>query len=604
MEPLTADLARRFPALGRWADVVRNRLAAGQGVLLGETGALSTFVHVLTDARPGTVRLVPHADAGQVFYGRRTPGEVLHLDVFHSLGDVDHRLVARRIREALDRCGAGRYADFVDVQTATGGGRITGSLRFGDRETLRRAHRNHVHVAMYLPWQRLDAVFFVLDAVERAIREAGCELRLVEGLERDDGRGSTELPLSDYAAVTDSLIPEGRDRRHPSGGAGAGTRPAEGSGDRTPAADIPHDQLRWTSVELAQRLESPQLAIELLRGMERSRLRRQLVQQLVSMGVEAAEVERALEDLLQGDFARADGGEIRLTDRGRVLLRFLETHPREIHMALRSAMQRLTRNRLWSQGRIPVPGMRREQAHSGRTRVARVPEPGQRLGELAWPETVLAAAARGRTPLRVSAGDLRVHVRQRRKPVDVCLLIDASASMSGERMRAAKTLARHLLFTTRDRVAVVVFQERQVRVSVPFTRNYARVEEGLATIRPFGLTPLATGLVRTRAYLEQARPRNPLLLLITDGIPTVPHEGKNPLEDALRAAAEWRATRAGFACVGLQPNERYLTELVTAAGGALYVVEELQAQTLVAIAARERLKRIGSAPHRLGPSWS
>ncbi|HEY8449080.1 MAG TPA: VWA domain-containing protein, partial [Bacillota bacterium] len=234
--------------------------------------------------------------------------------------------------------------------------------------------------------------------------------------------------------------------------------------------------------------------------------------------------------------------------------------------------------------------------------------------DITWPDSILAAAARraralppaghgapvpfgsgpagaGALTLRFGPDDLRVRLRRRRRPVDVFLLIDASASMSGERMRAAKTLARHLLWTTRDRVSVITFQERQVRITVPLTRNSLRVERGLATIRPFGLTPMASGLAVALDYLRSVRPRNPLVLLITDGIPTVPHEGKNPLDDALKQAARWRQVHVAFTCIGLQPNERYLRDLVAAAGGSLHIVDELEADTLVAIATAERSRR-------------
>lgn len=595
MAVLSDPVRQRFPDLDRLADEVRVRLAAGGGVLLGESGALSTCVHVLSDAAPGVVRVLTHADAGQVFYRRPRRQEVLHLDVFHAEGEVDHHLVAACLRQALAAAGAGVYADFVDVQTATGGGRITGSLRYGQRETLRRAHRNHVHVAMLLPWRHLSAVFHVLAAVEEAVARTGLHLRRVEGLVRDEGTGGERLPLEDYAAVTDSRIPEagdGEDPGDPHGPDRAG-EPTGGRGAGRSLGRREQERLHLAAVDLSTRVESVQLALELLRGLDQGRPRRQAVQQLVAAGADGEEAERLLDDLLRAGYLIQEGMDLRLTGPGRALLRYLEEHPRDVRLALRSAMQRLTRRRVWQGGRVPVPGARLQPQGSGRTRTVRPPEPGSRLGEVAWPETVLAAAARGRLPVRVTPEDLRLQRRRRRKPVDVLLLIDASASMAGERMRAAKALARHLLFTTRDRVAVVVFQERHVRISVPFTRNYARVEEGLATIRPFGLTPLATGLVQARAYLQRARVRNPLLLLVTDGIPTVPHLGKNPLEDALRAAAEWRGSRAGFACVGLQPNERYLADLVRAAGGALYVVEELQAGTLVAIADRERRRRQG-----------
>ena len=186
--------------------------------------------------------------------------------------------------------------------------------------------------------------------------------------------------------------------------------------------------------------------------------------------------------------------------------------------------------------------------------------------------------------------DIHVHLRAAEHQLHICLLIDASASMAGRRILAAKHLARHLLVSTRDRIAVIAFQERDVRVYVPFTRDYGTVEEGLSRIQPLGLTPLAHGLSRSMELINSSRVRRPLLLLITDGIPTVPKWSADPLADAIEAARQLRAGRIPFGCIGLQPSRRYLEQLTREAGGTLHVVDELSEESLITIAHRERLK--------------
>ena len=63
------------------------------------------------------------------------------------------------------------------------------------------------------------------------------------------------------------------------------------------------------------------------------------------------------------------------------------------------------------------------------------------------------------------------------KPLDICLLIDTSASMTGDRIKSAKFLAEYLVNSTRDRVSVIVFQENDVEVIVPFTRNFNMIQK-------------------------------------------------------------------------------------------------------------------------------
>lgn len=618
-------------ALERFAPAMLRRLRRREGLLLGESGILSTCVHVLTASAPGTVTVLTHADAGRTFYHRARAGEILHLDVFHQLGDVDHRQVAARIRAALARytrrawginAGRGSLADYVDIQTATGGGRITGSLTYGRKLTLQQAHRNHVHVAMLMAPADIVAAFVVLAAVEEAIMDCGLELRRVDGVVHQQGGGAS-LPLSDYSSETDSFLRDRPDRRRGAGeGQGKGAAGHDraggldggfGSGAGGEAGDdgawlSDSAELQAAALSLARRIGSEEQLRAVMELLADAPSLREVVQELHRRGLEPDAAESLLGELRRGDFVRDREGALRLTDRGWRLADYIARHRRDLRLALRKAMRRTVQKDAAAVGRGLTRG-RYDPLGRARSRRAGPPEPGVPLQDVAWPESVTAAAARQAAARRRPAGgraaagdgaparlrldyeDLRVLRRRRRRPVDVCLLIDASASMAGERMRAAKTLARHLLATTRDRVAVIVFQERQVRVSVPFTRNDLRVEQGLATIRPYGLTPLATGLAAAREYLRSARPRNPLLLLITDGIPTVPHDGTNPLDDALAQAQRWRGSRVSFTCVGLQPNERYLRGLVESAGGSLHIVDELEADTLVAIATAERNRR-------------
>ncbi|HLS88414.1 MAG TPA: VWA domain-containing protein [Sphingobacteriaceae bacterium] len=613
LSPSVSNLLLRpaFPALQQWGSLAVARAAMGKGVLLGETTVFSTCVHLLSSRQPGYVTILCNHDAGQVFYGRSQRGQIYHLDIFHELGDVDHRRVARSLLTAVERYTREfnvreELQHFIDIQTGTGGGRITGSLDYGTRPSLRAAHRHHIHVAC-LAWPRHSPLLFYLVAgAEAAIVEQGLELRKIDGLIESRDDGADDIPLDDYSSTSDSWL-RGNDAGG-SAGAGRGRRgeAASGTGSEpaeprltdpdVAAAVVQGAGHRHKAIELAQSLDSPTLAVELLELLAKG-ARRGDVERKIGSRVGSDALASVLRQLAADGHLRHEGGFMHLTEQGRALLHHFHRYHREIQMALRRAMRRMTRQHLTQPGRSPLAGEVRDTLGVTRRRSVTAPEPGEPLQELAWPETVMAAAARRGLPFQVQGEDLRVRRRVRRRPVDICLLVDASASMCGERMQAAKTLARHLLLSTRDKVAVIVFQERQVRVTVPFTRSAARVEKGLASIRPFGLTPLATGLLHAAAYIQQSRPRNPMLILITDGIPTVPHLGKNPMEDALEAAARWRQLRASFTCIGLQPNERYLSELVQTAGGNLYVVAELEADTLVAIATSEREKLTAAGRH-------
>jgi len=173
-------------------------------------------------------------------------------------------------------------------------------------------------------------------------------------------------------------------------------------------------------------------------------------------------------------------------------------------------------------------------------------------------------------------------------PIDVCLLIDASGSMAGDKRQAACYLAEHLLLTGKEKVAVVTFQERNSQVVVPFTRNQRVLSKGLATISPAGLTPLADGIMTAVNLIKENRVRNPLLVLITDGIPNSALWTLDPKADALEAAAHIPENKIRLICIGVESNSLFLEKLANRANGSLYLVDDLNRDNLINIVRHEK----------------
>lgn len=584
-----STLVQIFPGLLRAAHHLRDILKGGKGARIGETGVASTKVHVVDPRFPEEVRILREADAGSVFYHRPHPGQVIHLDVFHETGCVNHLSIARAVAEAVraflrdfpslrgDQAVTWekRLRDHMDIQTATGGGRVSGALCYGTKASLRAAHKTHVHVALMPPEPFWPLTLYLVDFVEAEILKQGIQIRRIDHIVSiSGGRGGADL--SSYSSQSDSFIR------------------SENWNQASAFSGGSEDMMR-KAVKLADSFDSLTAAAEFLNQFQHwSRLR-----DLAARGRTLNELAEIADRLSgEGFLDRLEDGYY-LTEEGEELRRYVTRHRREVELSLKKKMRRLS---VSVQDRIneldqTLPLV---EGKAGTRKVALPAEKGRWLQDIAVSETVVAALQRvwaesspreSLSPFRLTRGDIHVYQKKRYQRVDVCLLIDASASMAGERIRAAKYLAQHLLLSTRDKVAVLTFQERRVELSVPFTRNYRDVELGLYRIRPFGLTPMAEGLVRSLDYIKESPVKNPLLLLITDGIPTVPRGSINPLDDALDAAKVIGRERISFACIGLEPNFEYLNQLVANARGSLYVVDELERETLVAIAHRERARQ-------------
>ncbi|MGE5588299.1 MAG: vWA domain-containing protein [Clostridia bacterium] len=578
----------------RLVRVMQSEFRMGRGIRVGETTIVSKRVHVIHPASPGEIKVIVNQDAGVAFYSRRRKDEILHIDVFHEVAEVDHRRAAEAVKRAvhrfyrdllLDRARGlflpqpGELLNLMDIQTGTGGGRVGGTLNYGRKLSLRRAHCNHVHIAAMLPDNCLLAIFYLVLALEEEIAGQGVEIRKVERLTHQEATGKSDL--SPYSSMFDSYLNE-------SGTAGHG-----------------HD---WERLPREARIEAVSCMAEEFGG--RANMAR-LLDLLPTSGAippdirsDAGDLDEVIERLSSFDLMTRERGQLTLTPKGKEVRDILATCASEVEAGIRRLIRKMP-----IVPRIPrhEEGRFGQKANHERPKVSknvRPPKEGEWCDEIAVPETVLAALSRaclerGRpghaaaitgttaaaaTPVpRLTREDIRLYRKRPARPPEVCLLIDASASMVGRRIRAAKYLIRHLATACQVRVTVLTFQERDVRLQIASTRSRKVIEEGVRRIEPAGLTPLAAGITEALDFIRSKKLKDVLLVLITDGIPTMNRWTADPARDALTAAKRIAEDKVPFMCVGLQPNRDFLRKLVDTACGKLYVVDEFDKDVLISL---------------------
>lgn len=562
--------------VARLGDALAFYLKEYGAVRVGESTVVSRCVHLIEVERPEEVKVLTTSDAGQVFYGRRVPGCIYHIDTFHAVSRVDHRAVAKAVTEAVKSWNADKAAcllDHMDIQTGTGGGRVSGSLNFGRSASLRRAHANHVHIAAEITPESLPVLVPVVAAVEAEVMRQGTEIRKVERIVLRSQRGQAgKVDLSPYASASDSLLRE--DKASP---ARANTSPGVNSRSRD-----------WESIEWAL-----ELTRETLPPQELARLLESLPlgpQGLAEHQKRWGDLEHALSYLEERRLIRRQRGRFTLTPEGHDLALFLNQHLPELESRFRQILRHVP---LEGTGRVPVLQKAWDASRSYRADMSS-PEK-MRAAAIDLSATVFSAArrwVRGARPGSLEVADLRYAVRKHRRQARIVLLLDTSASMAGERLRAARCLAEHLVLATHDKVAVIAFQEQEVLVPSGFTSRLTAVERQLLALRAYGLTPLARALQETAIFLRQTRVRNPLVFLITDGIPTVPLANGDPAEDALRMAEELGKMHLQLICIGLDPNRRFLEDLCGRANGRLHVIKELEPAMLARLVHGELTARL------------
>jgi magnesium chelatase subunit D len=547
---------------------IGSRLAAmltdNEAVRLGESAVISKRVHMISVNQPQEVKVLA-ADAGQTFYGRKMRNTIFHLDVFHQVGAVNHRTVAQAIINGVKDQGlpAIDLLDRMDIQTATGGGRISGSLLFGRKQSVRRAHANHVHLALELLPTELPLLVPIVLALEREIMEQGLEIRKVEKVALHlQGNSNAKTDLSAYTAESDSFLRE------------------QGSGRETGASE------NADLLETAHRLSVDTLPpTELLHLLSLCPL-----QSDVGLRQRWGELDRILETLSVSGYMEKRGKKWHLTHKGLQLLSLVRLHLPELESKLRRYLRRLPSRSGNPKGSFYTslgPGFLRLRESTGTTEDS---EDGQ-LNLTATAATAACHWIQGESrPGCIHYRCWRYSRRLKSQGANIVLVLDSSASMSGGRLRAAQFLAQHLVLSVKDKVAVIAFQGESIFVPPRFTSSWSDIQQQLLMLKAFGLTPLARALQETLSFVQRYRARRPLVILITDGIPTVPLAGGDPSADALKMAAGFRFAPAELVCIGLSPNQSFLEKLKQVSGGRLYIIKELDTPLLAQLI-REELRR-------------
>lgn len=205
--------------------------------------------------------------------------------------------------------------------------------------------------------------------------------------------------------------------------------------------------------------------------------------------------------------------------------------------------------------RLGLGGAPRER---GVGRLRRVPlQPGGDLDVDASLDALIRSAAGGPPP---DPDELRATVWGR-STVALCLLVDRSGSMGGDRLATAALAAAAVALRAPKDHSVVVFNDRALVLSAQDEqRPPGQVVDDLLRLRGHGVTDLALALDAARGQLARSTAKRRVTLLLSDARPTA---GPDPVPAARRVdelfvlapAGDSDAARALVAAVGGRVEE-------------------------------------------------
>ncbi|MGE5416390.1 MAG: vWA domain-containing protein [Acidobacteriota bacterium] len=563
---------------------INTYLAREQGVRLGDSCVVSLKAHDTVPMLRGHVKVLTNWDAGMHYLKVPEAGQFVNMTVYHRKGDIEPVVVARRIllsiEEHLQRNDSRltfmegekfrRAMDILfDIHIVTNGGRGTAyDLLMGriepaddDEEDL-----NHVRVLLPLSKEQYSLILPIAEGVEDALMEdEGVELARVKRVYNAKGK-------------------ENQAANSKSGGLMIPWKKLKNASPMVLKAN--QHQLM---MKLVERFGSVDDVRDFLEAQSGSILNRRSKEAQKRKWGDMEEHIKDLEEM--GLLKKSWTGTTNLTNFGEEVKKFLVTHECEIAAEMRRNLRKVPKGtgRFHKMVDSRQHVSRIEFNNHSKTRRA---VDSTRSGNLAVPETIvrgkIASLMRRESRLSIKREDIRIYDKRSYIPMNLCLVIDTSFSMQGEKKQAAFFLAQHLLITGRDKVAVVTFMDKDGRVIVPFTKNQRMLSRGLAGITPQGMTPMADGIVKAIDLIKSVRLDNPTMVLITDGMPNVPLWTFDAEKDALDAAQRIADNKINFLCIGVEANKEYLTQLAETGHGKLYVVDNLSRSNLINIVRHER----------------
>ncbi len=199
---------------------------------------------------------------------------------------------------------------------------------------------------------------------------------------------------------------------------------------------------------------------------------------------------------------------------------------------------------------------------------------GDRYRDISIKKSVKKAVRRSHSDLHPD--DLMSHYRQSKGTIEIIYGIDASASMKGLKLSAAKKAGVALAYNAvgeHDKVGIIVFGE-DIKSELHPTTDFGVLLKAIVAIKAHGQTDFALTIKKSTDLFSYENVTKHLILL-TDALPTA---GEMPEKETIEAVSFAAAHEITVSVVGLDLDKaglKLVQKIVEIGKGKLYIVKEL-----------------------------
>lgn len=200
---------------------------------------------------------------------------------------------------------------------------------------------------------------------------------------------------------------------------------------------------------------------------------------------------------------------------------------------------------------------------------------GNRFRDIDVRKSIKSAVKRSHESLLIE--DVRVHERKSKGDIEIIYGIDASSSMKGEKLSAAKRAGVALSFRAiedKDKVGLVVFGDDIFSKVYP-SRDFGHLLKEITQITPRGQTDLSIA-IKESIELFSSENKTKHLVILSDALPTA---GITPQTETLQAISVAHASGITVSLIGLnldKEGKKLGEKIVELGNGRFYIVQDIK----------------------------